>query len=37
MSEKDIKYFPEEIYRNDWKTIGTDMRNAIRNTIKTQD
>lgn len=31
MSDKDIRYFPEEIYRNDWKTIGIDIRNIIKN------
>lgn len=30
MSDKDIRYFPEEIYRNDWKTIGTDIRNIVK-------
>ncbi len=30
MSDKDIRYFPEEIYRNDWKTIGNDIRNIIK-------
>ena len=30
MLDKDIRYFPEEIYRNDWKTIGNDIRNIIK-------
>lgn len=30
LSDKDIRYFPEEIYRNDWKTIGTDIRKIIK-------
>ena len=34
LSDKDIKYFPEDIYRNDWKTVGTDMKNIIKNNKK---
>ncbi len=30
LSDKDIKYFPEEIYRNDWKTVGIDIKNTIK-------
>lgn len=34
LSDKDIKYFPEEIYKNDWKSIGNDIRKVIRDNNK---
>lgn len=30
LSDKPIRYFPEEIYRNDWKTIGYSLRKIIK-------
>ena len=30
LSSKNIKYFPEEIYKNDWKIIGSDIRRIIK-------
>lgn len=30
LSEDNIKYFPEDIYRNDWRTIGNDIRKIIK-------
>lgn len=29
----DIKYYPEEIYVNDWKIVGNILANTIRNKI----
>jgi len=34
LSDKDIKYFPEEIYKNDWKSIGNDIRKIVNNNNK---
>lgn len=29
-SSRDIKFFPEEIYRNDWKVVGSSIRKIIK-------
>lgn len=31
ISHKDIKYFPRDIYKNDWKAVGDDLKNVINN------
>ena len=28
--EKLIRYFPEDIYKNDWKNIGNDLKTILR-------
>ena len=30
-SDKYIKYFPREVYVNDWKVISSDIRKIIKN------
>ena len=31
LSDKDIRFFPDDIYKNDWKIIGSDIRKVINN------
>ena len=31
LSDKYIKYFPEEIYKNDWKNISLSIRKIVKN------
>jgi hypothetical protein len=28
-SDENIKFFPTDVYKNDWKVIGDDIRNII--------
>jgi len=35
LSDKPIRYFPEEIYKNDWRNIGNALRKILR--TKTQE
>ena len=30
LSDKDIKFFPIDSYRNDWKVVGSDIRSIIK-------
>jgi len=30
LSDKPIRYFPEELYRNDWKSLGYNLRKILK-------
>jgi hypothetical protein len=30
LSDKPIRYFPKELFRNDWKSLGYNMRKLIK-------
>lgn len=33
LDDRAMKYYPEDIYRNDWRNIGSDLRKAIGNRL----
>jgi hypothetical protein len=33
-NKKSVNYFPDEIYKNDWKIIGNDLLKILRNLEK---